>query len=97
MQHMGLKFVDREIELDDNDFDKCSFKDCNLIYRGGPVPSVTNCSFDDDCRLTFDGCAANAVRFLASLHQSGFGAVVERTFNSIRGNPGSGNEKGVIY
>lgn len=60
------------IELDGNDFIRCSFVHATLIYRGGALPRLTDCSFDP-AQIEFQDAAANTIRLLGAMAQPGSG------------------------
>ncbi|WLE58374.1 hypothetical protein GIY62_14690 [Burkholderia plantarii] len=69
-------FTDREfgpgevVTLDGNEFTRCTFNGCQVVFAGGAV-SVNSCNFSDP-QMVFVGAAEQTVRFL-------------RAFGSIRG------------
>lgn len=72
MKFSEKPFVNDEVTLDGNIFDRCRFEMCKLVYFGGPPPSFTNCTFIDT-QILFDGSAANTLGFLQALSAPGSG------------------------
>jgi hypothetical protein len=60
-------YVDAVVELDDHDFDDCTFTNCELIYKGGPLG--LNRSRLIRCRWIFEGPALSTLSVLAALFQ----------------------------
>lgn len=85
-KHVGEKFADQRILLDGESYDRCTFDKCVVVYRGGQLASLVNCSFND-CRFELEDAAQRTLEFLNAIYH-GFGDVgmrlVEETFNSIR-------------
>jgi hypothetical protein len=55
------------VVLDNSLFEKCTFKDCTLVYTGsGPVGLLNNKFINP--RWQFEGQAANTIAFLKGLH-----------------------------
>lgn len=86
MKYEKTFFNDQDVMLDDNEFHRCNFEDCNLIYNGGKPPTLNGCSFSK-VRWRFTGPAADTVAFMRALyHGCGEGgqSLIEQTFESIR-------------
>lgn len=66
MRYSGQAFNGQRIVADGNQYERCSFKDCDIVHQGGTSPSFSNCSFDNP-RFSFDGPAANTVMFIRAL------------------------------
>jgi hypothetical protein len=76
-------FNSETVELDDRQFNLCSFINCVLIYRGGEPPAFNNCTFQRT-RVQLEDAAANTGTYLAELHDSPLQPVVERVLSRIR-------------
>jgi hypothetical protein len=83
MQFQGLTFRDDTIELDGDEYDGCRFENCTLVYRGGPLPTLADCSFSRSS-IALEGAAAATLSFLHALYHRGFQVMVEQTFAAIR-------------
>ena len=79
-------FTRQTIVLDFNDFQGCTFRECELVVHAlGPI-GLSSCAFEGS-QFVFAGPAATTVRFMAGLyHGGGEGGrdLVERTFDAIR-------------
>ncbi|WP_257811648.1 hypothetical protein [Burkholderia glumae] len=53
------------VMLDGNEFDRCTFDHCQLIFCGGPF-AVMNCSFGEP-QIVFDGAAARTLAFVREM------------------------------
>jgi hypothetical protein len=85
MKFENKEFVNEDISLDGNEFIKCAFKKCKIIYIGIKPVGLANSSFSD-CSLIFEGPAANTVDFMMNMYSGGFRELIEATFNNIRKN-----------
>ena len=83
MKHQNETFTG-EVELDDNEFENCTFSGASLIYRGGAPPSLNGCNFTN-VRFNFQGSAANTVAFLKAMSapNSGLQSVIRDTFPGL--------------
>jgi hypothetical protein len=86
MKYQGQPFSNRTVELDGNEYDGCDFQNCTMIYRGGEIPSFTNCSFGSP-NFIFEDSAQNVLVFLQLLYHGGFQSFIEATFDNIRAKP----------
>lgn len=86
MHHEDEAFVREEIDLGDDQFVRCRFDECRLIYDGSPGVEIRDCEFDET-RLELTGEAGNTLSFLQNIYH-GFGEdgrkVVENLFEQIR-------------
>lgn len=81
-------FEDETIELDGAELIGCTFRGCELVYRGGDLPRRVERNTFRECRWRFEGAAGRTVRFMAALYRGldDVGEeIVERTFDHIRG------------
>ncbi len=84
------KTVTKEtVDLDDGDYENCIFEECQMVYSGGALLRLVGCTFDN-CSWVFDGAAGRTIRLMGALYRAGAGAMIEVTFEKIRGNPGAG-------
>lgn len=77
-------FEDRQVPLDGNEYDSCTFTRCELVYAGGSLPSLMNNRITE-CKWTFDGAASRTVKFMRQLYCGGGQLLIEDTFKMIRG------------
>lgn len=83
----GAKFNHETLTLDGESFADCEFRDCRLIYNGGPAPVLTNCRFDD-CDWKFEDAAANTLAYLKVVWSVGGKAPVQALIKEITGGGG---------
>jgi hypothetical protein len=79
-------FLNSTETLDGRVFEKCSFTNCTLVYRGGTIPVWTDCQFIE-CRFSFEDAAERTLNFMKILYHScpPMGPqLVDTFFNSIR-------------
>lgn len=75
-------FEDSPVSVDGNEYDRCTFRRCTLVYAGlGPV-SMTNSKFDS-CQWRFDGAAGRTIGVLRNLHAGGWKEMVENIAEEI--------------
>ncbi len=79
----------KTVHLDDGDYENCIFEECQMVYSGGTLPRLVGCTFNS-CGWAFDGAAGRTIRLMGALYRAGAGAMIEVTFENIRGNPGAG-------
>jgi hypothetical protein len=93
MKHRNKTFRDETINLDGNEFDSCTFENCEFVYRGTGSVNFTDCSVSKPV-LTFDGSAARTLDLLKLIYPNGFQPIIEYIFNNIRGggSPSGGGE-----
>ena len=82
--HDSEDFTSRVIELDGNEYANCTFTNCRLVYRGGPVPGLVTCRFDR-CAWEFQDAAARTVEFLRGLYHGMSAAGRELVDRTIKG------------
>ncbi|HEV2747734.1 MAG TPA: hypothetical protein VGW34_10615 [Allosphingosinicella sp.] len=85
-----MRFEDRVYEnvtvyLDGNEYYRCSFVDCRLVYQGGRVPVIQEGQGAIRCVFAFEGPAANTMTFVKALAdpRSGVQDVVERAIPEL--------------
>lgn len=79
----GEVYDGKTIVLDGKQFEACRFITCVLVYRGGQIPAISNCNFNE-CSWEFEEAAGETLVFLAGLMQGGFSNLVEDIFASFR-------------
>jgi len=88
MEFDKKQFKNEEVRLDGNTFLGCAFDNCNMVYGGGPPPTMIDCSLNG-VTWSFTEAASNSVRFMRAIyHGMGEGGkkVIEQTFANIREN-----------
>ena len=85
MIHQGEAFENQRIELSGNRFHNCTFRNCELVYRGEPSPTFQDNEFIDTV-FVFADSAIRTLYLLSNLFHAGEGGreVVEQTFEDIR-------------
>jgi hypothetical protein len=59
--------------IDGNEYEACEFRNCRIVYRGGPLPKLNNCHFIDP-QFALEEAAGRTVMFLnAMYHASDWG------------------------
>ena len=86
MESKGKRFAETTEVLDGNEFADCKFDNCQLLYRGGVIPKVEGCQFNN-CQWRFEDSAERTLVFMRQLYH-GMGAggkqLMESTMNYIR-------------
>jgi hypothetical protein len=74
-------FMGSDERVDGNEYTRCVFTDCRLIYAGGPPPSFSHCQFRNS-HFYFDGPAGATVAFLTGIANpdSGLRPMFEKIF-----------------
>lgn len=66
MKILDQKFTDDTVEVDGNQFAKCIFSRCQMIFRARAPVSFVSCTFDD-ITWHFDDAAGLTMAFLKAL------------------------------
>ena len=86
MQLTEGEFTDAIEVIDGKQYLKCKFSNCQLVYRGGQLPSMNGCHFHN-CRWQFEDAADRTLVFMRLLYH-GMGKhgadMIESAFNTIR-------------
>jgi hypothetical protein len=61
----GQKFIGTKVTLDNIRFENCTFKNCDIIYKGGPT-ETSSCYFEN-VRWVFEGAAGTVVQVMQGL------------------------------
>ena len=85
MKFENQNFKDQTIELDFNDFSKCKFERCTMVFHGYGSMRLDGCTFND-VRWHLNGPALNTAQFMSALYAVGEGGKqqVEGLFDEIR-------------
>ena len=59
------KFIGTRVKLDNTRFENCTFKNCDIIYDGGPA-ETSSCYFEN-VRWIFQGAAGTVVQVMQGL------------------------------
>lgn len=78
--------ADTEQIIDGNEYAGCTFQRCKMVYRGGGIPTISDCRFED-CAWQFEEAAERTLLFMKLLYH-GMGAngpeLVESAITMIR-------------
>ena len=86
-KHVGERFADRRVVLDEDEFFECTFARCQIVYQGGAKAYLVGCRFEDGCSFQLEDAAQRTLAFLRGMyHHLGPAGMrlVENTFNEIR-------------
>jgi hypothetical protein len=75
------KYHNATIRIDDQEFHKCVFDHCTIVYGGGSLVLKDN-EFKD-CKYSFDGAAARTIYFLQTMGLSA-SASLDEILKAIR-------------
>ena len=82
MKYLGENLTGN-IEVDGNEYVKCVFTNCQLVYRGGLIPTIRDCSFKE-ISVRFEDEAKSTLEFMMMLQAGGFHSIIEPTLENIR-------------
>ena len=93
MNYLNHTFQDERIDLHDNSYHQCIFKNCELVYDGGRPPTFHDNEFIDSVFI-FTGPALRTLYFLGNMYQSGEGGqeIMEQTFDDLKNRRIHGHE-----
>jgi hypothetical protein len=85
MFYQDKTFTGERVELSGSGFHGCTFKNCELVYRGEPSPNFQDNNLVDSV-FVFTDAAICTLYFLSNVYHAGRGGreVVEKTFEDIR-------------
>ena len=97
MHYKNKTFENQRIELTGSRFHGCTFRNCELVYRGDPSPTFQDNEFIDST-FVFRDAAIRTLYFLANIYHAGQGGeeIVEQTFDDIRQGAIHGSEAETI-
>jgi hypothetical protein len=97
MNYNNKTFENARVDLKDSRFHGCTFKNCELVYRGEPSPTITDNEFIDTT-FVFRDDAIRTLYFLSNIYHAGEGGreIVEQTFNDVRDHAIHGREASTI-
>jgi hypothetical protein len=89
-RHEDQTFKDQRIVLDGNEYQRCTFDNCEIVIDATGDKTIIDCKFIG-CRWDLDGPAQRTVKDLARLYQMpGMKDVIEGLFDMIRQGPPAG-------
>jgi hypothetical protein len=68
MKNSNSTFSYSVVTLDDNEYEKCVFNNCTLVYKGGPLPMLRDCQLKD-CKWTFEDAALRTFHWMMNLYR----------------------------
>jgi hypothetical protein len=77
-------YTDAKIHLDGASFYRCRFERCEIVINGYAGCHLVEPLFVD-CTWTVSGPAQNTLQLLSALYAVGATALIEATFDGIRG------------
>ena len=80
-------FNHETVVLDGQDFSDCEFRECRMVYNGGPPPDFRDCRFEK-CDWKFEDAAANTLAYLKLVWSVGGKAPVQAVIKEITGGGG---------
>jgi hypothetical protein len=86
MQRNGETISNATEIIDGNQYHDCRFENCQLVFRGGELPTINRCHFEN-CKWQFEDAAERTLLFMKSLyHGMGPGGVelIEATLSALR-------------
>lgn len=86
MERKGHTFSNAIEVVDGNQYSECRFENCQMVYRGGEIPTIANSHFQD-CEWRFEDAAERTLHFMKHLyHGMGPGGVqlIEATLAMLR-------------
>jgi hypothetical protein len=67
MQFTAQTLADTEAVMDGNVYLGCTFERCKMIYRGGGIPHIADCRFEE-CTWQFEEAAERTILFMKLLY-----------------------------
>lgn len=85
--HLECVFVGQRVAICGQRFERCLFKNCELVFDGGPTHLVGN-DFDG-CSWSFEGAAANTLTFVSAMCAGSpeFGMMIAKSIGFIHERP----------
>jgi hypothetical protein len=86
MESSGKSFSNASETIDGNIYTDCRFDNCKLVYRGGEMPRISGCHFEN-CQWQFEDAAERTLVFLRQLYHGmgpGGAQLVEATLAQLR-------------
>jgi hypothetical protein len=85
MEYVEKTFTEVPQVVDGNRYLSCRFERCAMSYRGGEIPTIINCHFED-CTWHFEDAAERTLTYMQLLYH-GMGengrTMIERTVAAI--------------
>jgi hypothetical protein len=75
----------QRVELDGNEYRRCVFRECVLVYKGGPLPFLSESVFYT-CQFAFEDAAERTLQFMRAIAvmmgRDGL-TMIEKTFPEV--------------
>ncbi|MGI8550326.1 MAG: hypothetical protein ACR2PL_05920 [Dehalococcoidia bacterium] len=81
--HQDKTFFHKDVTLDGNVFEDCTFTGCTLRFNGSPQVGMVRVKVDD-CRLVFGGPALATIHFLGLLYTAGLGEYADEVIGGVQ-------------
>jgi hypothetical protein len=89
-ESLSMKYDRHQFEgstevLDANEYQMCEFRNCTLIYKGGKLPELVHCRFEN-VRWQFGDAAGRTLDLLGAIYRGGGGGPVDiqRIFEEVK-------------
>jgi len=86
MENQGKTFTGATEVIDGNQYNECQFQNCRLVYRGGEMPRISGCHFEN-CQWQFEEAAERTLIFMRQLYHgmgTGGAQLIEATLAQLR-------------
>jgi hypothetical protein len=86
MENSGKSISNASEVIDGNTYTDCRFENCKLVYRGGEIPRISGCHFEN-CQWQFEDAAERTLIFMRQLYHGmgpGGAQLVEATLAQLR-------------
>ena len=83
MKYADSEFRNQRLNIDGEEFLRCKFIDCVLVYSGGDVPKLDGCHLEST-GFTFEGAAVNSIMTMTFMYHGGFKEFIEELFKEVR-------------
>jgi hypothetical protein len=83
MQCVDCEYKNTIEAVDGNEYINCKFNNCVIVYSGGPLPVLRDCSFHH-CNWRFDAAAHRTLQYMSQLYNAGGKPFIEECFDHIR-------------
>lgn len=70
MKYQNRTFQNAREVIDGNEYEGCIFRNCRMVYRGGPLPKFSSCNFENP-QYFFEDAAERTILLLKAMYHSG--------------------------
>ncbi len=84
MNYQNRTYENTREVIDGNEYKGCVFRNCRIVYRGGPLPRFDSCNFDNP-HFFFEDAAERTILLLKGMYHSGYWGkrLIEATVESL--------------